>query len=181
MAKAIQKLSPTVLRKQKGISFVGITTCFFVHDGNGRFFMAKRSKKARDEHGAWEVGGGGLKWGHTALANALREAKEEYGANPIQTAFLGYRDIFRSLPDGTQTHWVGLDFAIQADPKNIRVKEPDMFDDSGWFTLDNLPSPLHSQHLVFQRKYENELKKILGHRKFNISLSRQKIYNFLFN
>jgi 8-oxo-dGTP diphosphatase len=37
--------------------------------------------------------------------------------------------------------------------------EPDTFDHSGWFTLDTLPSPLHSQlELEYFDKYRNRLK-----------------------
>jgi 8-oxo-dGTP diphosphatase len=158
---AAKKISPEVLRKQKGVSFVGITTCFFVHDGKGHFYMTKRGKKARDEQGKWEIGGGGLKWGETALDNALREAMEEYNVTSKKTEFLGYRDIFRELPDGTKTHWLGLDFAILADPKDVRINEPETIDDGGWFSLDDLPSPMHSQQIPFMKQYKKKLAKIL--------------------
>jgi len=158
----MRKLSTETLRKHKGISFVGITTCFFVHDGKGEFYMTKRGKNARDEQGTWEIGGGGLKWGSKIKENALREAKEEYDVDPINTEFLGYRDIFRKTPEGIPTHWVGLDFAILADRKKVKINEPDMIDDDGWFTLDNLPSPLHSQQVVFVEQYLDKLKRILG-------------------
>ncbi len=158
----MRKLSAETLRKQKGVSFVGITTCFFVHDGRGHFYMTKRSKNARDEQGRWEIGGGGLKWGSTVEDNALREAMEEYNAKSKKTEFLGYRDIFRTLPDGTPTHWVGMDFAIEADRDKVRINEPDMIDDAGWFTLDNMPSPVHSQQGPFLKKYAKQLARILG-------------------
>ena len=156
------KLSDEDLRKHKGLSFVGVSTCFICHDGHGRFFMAKRSKKARDEQGTWEIGGGGLKWGMTALENMQREIKEEYNAESLATKFLGYRDIFRKLEDGTPTHWLALDFAVKVDPKVVKLNEPDMFDDAGWFTVDTLPSPLHSQIPVFFRQYKKGLKEILS-------------------
>lgn len=123
--------------------------------------MAKRSKNARDEQGTWEVGGGGLKWGLTAEENMLREVKEEYNAVPLEVEFLGYRDIFRELPDATPTHWVGIDFAVKVDPKQIRINEPDMFDDSGWFSLNTLPSPLHSQQLSAFNLYRDKLVRLL--------------------
>lgn len=148
----MQKLSPDILREHKGISFTGITTCFFCHDGKGKFFLAKRSKNARDEQGTWEIGGGGLKWGLTAEENMRREVKEEYNGEVLESVFLGYRDVLRTLPDGTQTHWLGLDFAALVDPAQIKINEPDMFDDAGWFTLDNLPAPLHSQQIPFFEK-----------------------------
>ena len=159
---SIEKLPPEILRLHKGVSFVGITTCFFCHDGRGNFFMAKRSQKSRDEQGTWEIGGGGLKWGETAEENMLREVKEEYNADAIEHFFLGYRDIFRSLADGTKTHWLGMDFAVLVDPKQIKIMETDMFDDSGWFTMNTLPSPLHSQQLVFFEQYKDKLKPLLN-------------------
>ena len=123
--------------------------------------MAKRSQKSRDEQGKWEIGGGGLKWGRTAEDNMRREVKEEYNATVLKSDFLGYRDVFRELKDGSKTHWLGLDFAVLVDPSEIRINEPDMFDDSGWFTLDNLPAPLHSQSPTFFEQYADQLKPFL--------------------
>jgi 8-oxo-dGTP diphosphatase len=157
----MQKLSPEILRRHKGISFVGVTTSFLCHDGQGRFFMTKRSNKARDERGRWEVGAGGLKWGLSARDNMLREVKEEYNATPLKVEFLDYRDMFRQLDDGTPTHWLALDYAVLVDPKEVKINEPDMFDDAGWFTLNSLPSPLHSQMEAYVTKYSKELQKIL--------------------
>lgn len=141
----LEKLSADIIRKHKGLSFVGVTTCFFCHDGNGKLFMAKRSKNARDEHGNWDIGGGGLKWGVSAEENAIREIQEEYSTTPKHMEFLGYRDAFRELPDGTLTHWLALDFLAEVDSDEVRINEPEMFDESGWFEIDALPSPLHSQ------------------------------------
>ena len=157
----MNKLDDKTLRGHKGISWVGVSTCFFCHDGNGKFFLAKRSNKSRDEQGTWEIGGGGLKWGLTAEENMLREVKEEYNAEPKNIKFLGYRDVFRKLADGTPTHWLAIDFAVLVDPKHVKINEPDMFDDCGWFTRDNMPSPLHSQQLPFMNKYRTELDNIL--------------------
>lgn len=88
--------------------------------------------------------------------------REEYSATPTDVAFLGYRDVFRELEDGTKTHWLALDFAAKVNPEDVRINEPDKFDDSGWFTLDKLPSPLHSQNLFTLQKYESQLKGIVG-------------------
>lgn len=158
----IKKLSPEDLRQHKGISFVGVSTCFFCYDGKGKFFMAKRSNLSRDEKGTWEIGGGGLKWGLTAEENVRREVVEEYGAKILKVQFLGYRDVLRQLKDSPPTHWVALDFAILVDPKSMKINEPDMFDDAGWFTLDNLPSPLHSQQHAFFKQYDSLLAPLIA-------------------
>lgn len=155
-------MDPSEIRNHKGISFVGVTTTFLCHDGNGNVYLAKRSENARDEQGNWDTGAGGLKWGQTAEQNVAREIKEEYGADVLKLDFLGYDDVFRTLNDGTPTHWLALRFVAQVDPKQVRICEPDAFTDSGWFTLDALPAPLHSQILPFLNKYKKPLKKILG-------------------
>ena len=152
----MEKLPGDVLRSHKGVSFVGVSTCFFCYRSDGMFFLAKRSKNARDEQGRWEMGGGGLKWGLTALENIERELKEEFNAEPKDIKFLGYRDVFRKNKD-QDTHWLCLDFAVLVDEKNVRINEPDMFDDGGWFTLNSLPNPLHSQQQIFFDKNKNEL------------------------
>jgi len=157
-----EKLSPDILRKHKGTSFVGVTTCFVCHDGNGHIFMAKRSKNARDENGNWDVGGGGLKWGVTATDNVMREIEEEYSTTPTEVTFLGYRDVFRKSSDGTSTHWLALDFIALVNRDEVKINEPEMFDDSGWFTLNNLPTPLHSQLNILFDKHKSELKSKLN-------------------
>ena len=93
---AIKKLSAEELRTHKGVSFPGITTVFICHDGNGRIFLTRRSQNTRDEHGRWDVGGGGLKHGQSLEQNLRREVKEEYNVDPLQVDFVGYvegRDI----------------------------------------------------------------------------------------
>lgn len=150
-----------LLKRQKGIGYVGITTCFICHDGAGRIFMAKRSKNARDEQGTWDVGGGGLDWGISAEENAKKEIAEEYGVTAHDVTFLGYRDVFRKLPDGTKTHWLALDFIARINREHVRINEPEKFDDAGWFTLDDLPAPLHSQNTHMFEKHHAKLAKLL--------------------
>jgi len=158
---AFTKLSPMEIRKHKGISFTGITTVFFCHDGNGRVFLAKRSQNARDEHGRWAPGAGGQKHGETIENTVRRELKEEFAADPLRIDFLGYFDVLRELPDGTPTNWLAMTFAVQVDPMHIRISEPEMFDEHGWFSLDQLPTPLHSQFDTFLHLHGHKLKEAM--------------------
>lgn len=154
-------LPPEVLRAHKGISFVGVMTSFLCYNKSGEFVMAKRGKNARDEQGTWDQGAGGLKWGVTAVENVRREVLEEYGATAQKIDFLGYGDVFRELPDGTPTHWVRLAFAVLVDKEEVRNNEPDVIDEIGWFTLDTLPTPLHSQQEPIFKKYKKELSTLI--------------------
>lgn len=158
----MKKLSDEIIRQHKGISFTGVTTPFVCYDSEGRIFMAKRSQNARDEWGRWDCGSGGLKVGQSIEENMRRELMEEYGTTPLKVDFIGYFDLFRTLPDGTPTHWVAIAHAVKVDPKTIKIMEPTMVDESGWFTLDNLPSPLHSAfESVFLPKLQKKLANII--------------------
>ncbi len=130
---------------KRGVDFVGVTCSFVCHDGKGRVLMHKRSKNCRDEHGRWDNGGGAHEFGHSLEETVTREIKEEYGADAFNLQFIKVYDAHRELADGTPTHWVAVVFAAQVDPKQAKNNEPYKIDEIGWFTLKDLPSPLHSQ------------------------------------
>jgi ADP-ribose pyrophosphatase YjhB (NUDIX family) len=144
---------------KKGIDFTGVSVVYLCHDGKGKFVMAKRSANARDEQGCWDCGGGGLEFNETVEQQLRTEIKEEYDADVLDFEFLGYRDVHRQhgkLP----THWIALDFKVLVDPKQVKINEPHKFDDIGWFDLNDLPSPMHSQHEYFFQKYRDRISNI---------------------
>jgi hypothetical protein len=53
-------------------------------------------------------------------------------------------DAFREI-NGAKTHWIAIMHAVQVDPADVNIGEPDKIDELGWFTSKNLPAPLHSQ------------------------------------
>lgn len=157
----MKKLSPAQLREHKGISFVGVSTCFFCYNNQGRFVMVKRGEGARDERGTWEIPGGGLKWGSTLEENLTRELQEELGAKAKDVQLMGYRDVLRKFDQG-MSHWLAMDFAVLVDTKSIKINDPEAISELGWFTLDDLPEPLHSQHPAMFLKYNRMMKDILS-------------------
>jgi 8-oxo-dGTP diphosphatase len=149
------------LRYQKGVDFTGISVIFFCYNDQGQIFLAKRSNKARDEHGCWAPGAGGLEHGQSAEDNMLRELAEEFGGVSLGHEFIGYFDVFRKAADGSPTHWIALCYAVKVDPTQISIKEPELVDDSGWFTVDNLPQPEHSQFKLFLELHGDKLKGVV--------------------
>ncbi|CAN5177418.1 hypothetical protein BH09PAT1_BH09PAT1_1060 [soil metagenome] len=141
----------------QGIDYVGVATVYFCHDGKGKFIMAKRSEKARDENGTWDIGGGGLDIDVSVEDTLRKEIKEEYCTEVLSFTFLGYRDVFRKHKNKT-THWVTLDFKVLVDSAKVALGEPEVFTDLQWFSLDNLPVDLHSQLQHFLEKYKQELR-----------------------
>lgn len=129
---------------RKGVDFVGVSIIFLVHDGKGNICLQKRSKNTRDEHGRWDVGGGALEFGESIDETVKREIYEELRAKIVKTQFLAAGDAHREH-DGEKTHWVWLLHAVKVDPKTVSIGEPDKIDEIGWFGLNNLPSPMHSQ------------------------------------
>ena len=52
-----------------GIDYIGVSTPFYCHDGQGNFLFHKRSQKCRDEQGRWDTGSGKLEFGLTVEEN----------------------------------------------------------------------------------------------------------------
>ena len=118
-------------------------SCVFVcHDGRGRILLARRSEGARDEPGAWDTGAGALEHGESFESAVRREVREEYLAEALAVETLGVRNILRGDP---VSHWVAVLFAVRVDPDRVAIGEPHKFDALGWFALDGLPQPQHSQ------------------------------------
>ena len=132
---------------KRGIDFIGVTCVFVCHDGTGRFLLHKRSKNCRDEQGRWDNGGGAHEFGATLEETVKREIKEEYGADAFNVKRVKIYDAHRKLDDGTPTHWLAVVYAAQVDPKQVKNNEPHKIDELGWFTLNDLPSPMHSQSI----------------------------------
>ncbi len=127
----------------KGIDYTGVTVSFRCHDGAGNYVMHKRGVLCRDEHGRWDFGGGGVKFGE-ALEDALRrEVMEEYSVPIISFEYLGHKELHR-VHDGKPTHWISFRYKVLVDRDKVVNGEPEKHEEIGWFSLDALPSPLHS-------------------------------------
>ncbi|MES2749712.1 MAG: NUDIX domain-containing protein [Patescibacteria group bacterium] len=127
----------------KGTDYTGITIIFRCHDGNGNYVLHKRSATCRDEHGRWDFGGGGLKFGENIEDCLRREIKEEYGADVLEHTYLGHEEVHR-IHDDKPTHWIAFRYKVLVDKDTVFNAEPDKKEEIGWFTLDSLPEPLHS-------------------------------------
>ena len=141
-----------------GFHFTGVTTPFYCNDGNGRFLFHKRSKKCRDEHGAWDAGGGRLGFGQTPEESVLREVSEEYGCKGIIQESLPLYSIVREW-DGKKTHWIAIPFFIKVNPDEVKINDPDKMDELSWFTLNQLPDPLHTGMIQALAKYKEHFDK----------------------
>jgi 8-oxo-dGTP pyrophosphatase MutT (NUDIX family) len=141
---------------KRGEDYTGVAVVYFCHDGNGNFLLNKRGINCRDEHGTWDPGGGGIEFCDTVENSLKKEIKEEYCTDVINYEFLGFRDVHREH-NGKKTHWIALDFKVLVDRNKVGNGEPHKFDAVEWFTLSNLPKPLHSQFPNFLAVYKSKL------------------------
>ena len=95
-----------------GYDYVGITTPFYCHDGEGNLLMHKRGLQCRDEQGKWDPGGGKLEFNLLVEENVLQEVREEYGCKGEISERLPAHDIFRMF-NGVKTHWIAMPFIIK--------------------------------------------------------------------
>lgn len=129
---------------------------YFCHDGRGNVLMAKRSNKTRDEHGRWDIGGGGVEFDADVVETIHKEIWEEYCTHVKKCEFLGYRDVHR-IHKGKKTHWIALDFMVLVDRKKVRNGEPEKFDEVAWFEVDKMSKNIHSQLPKFLDLYKGKL------------------------
>ena len=141
----------------KGIDYIGNAAVVICHDGQGRYLLEYRSDKCRDEHFTWSpVGSGGIEFGDSIEETVYREVKEECNADVLVVEFLGVREVFREQ-DGKKTHWIQFDYKVLISTENITINEPEKCLKLEWFTLEDFPSPLHSQFPFFLEKYRDKL------------------------
>ena len=129
---------------KRGTDFIGVNVVFWCHDREGKVLMHMRSNKCRDEHGTWDCGGGSMEFGETFEEAVGREVMEEYGVLPLEIEYVCTKNVLREH-EGTKTHWIKNVHWVLVDPSKVKIGEPEKMEDIGWFSLDNMPEPLHSQ------------------------------------
>ena len=147
-----------------GVDYTGITTSFHCNDGKGKFLFHKRSINCRDEHGTWDCGAGRLGFGETPEKSVLREVQEEYGCQGKIQKRLSMYSLHREW-EGQPTHWLTIPFFILVDPKEVKINEPEHIDAVDWFTLNDLPQPLHTGFQQTYKKYQKYFEAVARYKK----------------
>lgn len=155
-----------------GIDFVGVAANFICHDGN-EFLLHKKGAKSRDGVGTWEFGAGQLDRGETIERGVLRELEEEHGVvGRIEEQWAAYtllRDSSGKLSSETGlrvvSSWLIVPFLIAVSKSNIdNTSEPGKIAERKFFTLDQLPQPLHPGAEVVLSKCQKQFDVFRGNK-----------------
>lgn len=123
-----------------GINYIGVSVGATIINKKGEILLLKRSQNAKNEKGKWEAPGGAVDFWEKREDAIKREMKEELDVNIEIIELLQVVDEF--LPKDKQ-HWVGTSYLVKIKGKRKpRIMEPNKHDEIGWFSLDNLPSPM---------------------------------------
>lgn len=144
-----------------GFDYVGISTPFYCHDGEGNLLMHKRTEKCRDEYNRWDSGSGKLEFNLSLEENVLQEVMEEYGCRGEVQERMPAHDIFRVM-NGIKTHWVAIPFFVKVDRKEVKINEPEKMSEIGWFKINELPQPLHTAFEFTFKSYKEYFEKYLN-------------------
>lgn len=102
---------------------------------NGKTLLAKR--KGKHGSGMWGSMGGHVEFGESPIDAVKREAKEELGIEIGKIEFAMCMNMIRE-----EKHYVDISFTAEIISGEPSIQEIDKIEEIGWYSLDNLPSPL---------------------------------------
>ena len=121
---------------KRGIDYIGVGVGAVIFNDEGKVFLAKRGREARNESGKWEFPGGGVEFGEWLEDALVREIKEEYGFAIEVDALL---DVVNHIIPGEKQHWVSPTFLCRYKDGTPRIREPHKCDEIGWFAVEEIP------------------------------------------
>lgn len=118
-----------------GVDYIGVSAGAVIVNDDGKYFMAKRSSAARDDHGTWEFPGGTIELFETREAAAKRNVKRKYGFEIAVEEVLG---VYDAIDKKAGDHWISTTFRCHYDSGQPKILDPTKCDQIGWFTLEEI-------------------------------------------
>lgn len=141
---------------KKGVDYIGVGAGAVIRDREGRFFLARRGRNARNESGKWEFPGGSVEFGERLEDALVREVREEYG---FEIAVDRLLDVVNHIIPAEDQHWVSPTFLCTYTSGIPRILEPHKCYEIGWFALDDIPE---RELTIASKKSLESLKKLLS-------------------
>jgi len=138
---------------KKGIDFIGVGVGALIFNTEGKVFLARRGPKARNESGKWDFPGGSVEFGERIEDAVRREIREEFD---MDIRVIELLDVCNHIIKDEGQHWVSPSFIARHVGSEPRIVETGKNSEIGWFSLDDIPTPLT---LTSQHNYENYKKR----------------------
>lgn len=127
------------MNMKKGIDYIGVGVGAVIVNGEGKIFLARRGREARNERHKWEFPGGGVEFGERLEEALVREVMEEYGFEIEVEALL---DVVNHIIPDEKQHWVSPTFLCRFKRGTPQIREPLKCEGIGWFDIDQIPEDL---------------------------------------
>jgi mutator protein MutT len=121
---------------KKGIDYIGVGAGAVIINAEGKFFLAKRGKEARNERHKWEFPGGSLEFGETLEDALVREIQEEYG---FEISVQQLLDVVNHIIPEEKQHWVSPTYLCRFKSGTPRIMEPHKCEAIAWLKLEEIP------------------------------------------
>lgn len=126
---------------KRGKDYIGVAVGTAIFNAEGKLFITKRGQGASNDRGKWEIPGGGIEFGETREAAAIREIKEE---NDIDIEVIEELHTTDHLLREEGQHWITTTFICRHSGGEAKRMEPEKCEAVGWFTLEEAEALDHS-------------------------------------
>jgi 8-oxo-dGTP diphosphatase len=118
-----------------GLDYIGVSAGAAVINGEGKYFLAKRSAGARDDQGCWEFPGGTIHFNETREQAAVRNISEKYG---LEIRLQKLLDTYDVIDKQAGDHWISTTFLAGYVGGEPMIANPEKCSDIGWFSLGEI-------------------------------------------
>lgn len=140
---------------KKGVDYIGVGCGAMIFNDEGKVFLVKRGKGARNEAGKWDFPGGGVKFGEKCEDAVKRELKEEHN---ISIEVIELLEVVNHIILKEKQHWVSPSYIAKLIFGEAKIMEPEKCDEIKWVNLSEINSnelsrPSKSNYLKYIEKY----------------------------
>lgn len=123
-----------------GIDYIGVSIGAVIINDKSEIFLLKRSQNAKNEKGKWEAPGGAVDFWEKREDAVKREMNEELG---VDIEIIEVLQVVDEILPLDKQHWVGTSYLVKIKGKHKpKIMEPAKHDAMGWYSLDDLPTPM---------------------------------------
>ena len=133
----------------KGVDYIGVGIGAVIINSDGKYLLAKRGLKAKNERGKWEFPGGSVEFGDTMAATIKREIKEELG---VEIELLEHLPAIDHIIPNEKQHWVTSGYIAKIISGKPRVMEPEKCEKISWFSFEELENMINDLSIA-SRQY----------------------------